>query len=274
VQQNEYELPPGPDDKIWSRYRVALNQLLWGPGFTHPGGADYILNLARQLGPFGKGMKLLDLHAGLGGGLAAIVKKYGVDADGLEPSAPLSQVAQALIAEQKIKPAPTIKSYDPEKLELEDYTYHAILAREILYLVKDKKNFLTKISQSLHERGQLILTDFLKPRAGATSPQLQSWADTDGKAQAWDVEELVHYLKNDLNMEIRAIDDISDKYAKYISRGWKAYLARAVEKVPPKDWLPSIMSEVNLCVRRVEVLQSGDLRLIQIYARKKSALDS
>src|SRR5689334_18485435 len=51
---------PVADEKAWTPERISVSQLVWGDGFTFPGGADYALQLAKTL-CLAKDKSLLDL---------------------------------------------------------------------------------------------------------------------------------------------------------------------------------------------------------------------
>src|SRR5690606_36765044 len=88
---------PDPN-RPWETPRVVLAQMLWGAGFSHPGGAEEALKLAKPFA-LNPAMTVVDLAAGLGGGARAMVDAFGVWVSGYEVDRELAAAGMQLSAQ-------------------------------------------------------------------------------------------------------------------------------------------------------------------------------
>lgn len=263
-----------PEDPIWPRMRLALAQQVWGARFTGAGGEELALATLKHFSPLSRGMYVLDMNAQIGGTVQLLASKYGAQAEGLEMSETLVKIGQSLLLESKLEPPPIIQDYNPETIELDPHQYDAILMPEILALVTDKERFLNEAYRALKERGQLIITDFVLGQEGLQSKKIMDWTRSEPyRPNLWSEDAIISYLSDELNMEIRKVENITPKYKRYVSRGWKQYLEKAAQNPPGDEWRSTLMREVNFWVKRIEILDSGDVQFTRITARKKAATD-
>lgn len=261
------------DDSLWPSIRITLAQDIWGEGFCNPGGVDYVFSLAKNFSPVMRGMKLLDVNASLGGSMAWIAGKYEIEAEGLEVSESLQRAGKAFLAQCGL-PSMSLKTYTPESLNLVPQSYDFILAREFLYHVADKKEFLDQLCNALKDRGQILFTDLVRVNPGELSVEASEWGSKLLSSYHFErLEEIKALLQARDDMEIRAIDDITPRFIKEISIGWRRYLERLSEEEPDSKFLPWILHEVEIWAKRIDILQAGELRLYRFYARRKAAMD-
>ncbi len=261
------------DDAVWPSIRLTLAQQIWGEGFCMAGGMDYVLSLAKHFSPLVKDMILLDANPQLGGGMLWISKKYDLTIHGFESCQPLLRSGKAYLARMGAQIVP-LRNYNPEKFELAKDYYDCVLLREFLYQVDKKELYLNQICQSLKDRGQIIITDLVRVKSGEPSKRLQDWINNEpGTVKLSNIETTLAALKERGDIEIRGIDDISSRYAKEIVTGWKRYLSTVIEHVPRREFLPWILKEVKIWAKRIEMIQSGELAVFRIYARRKPILE-
>jgi len=144
----------------------------------------------------------------------------------------------------------------------------------LLFRIQNKKHYINQLCDSMKERGQLVITDFVKTNEGPPSPRLAEWQSLESAdIHLGSLRDIVDIIKSRDDMEIRAVDDITARYTKEISSGWKQYLHKVDEELPDSRFLPWILKEVRMWAKRVELLQSGDVRLYRVYARRKPAME-
>src|SRR5277367_2673347 len=69
----------------WSLERIKVAELIWGDGFTFPGGADHVLQMVKPM-TLTSAKSMLDIGCGLGGATRAIAKTFGTWVIGMEES--------------------------------------------------------------------------------------------------------------------------------------------------------------------------------------------
>ncbi len=261
------------DDPIWAESRIDIAQEIWGDGFCSPGGMDFTLALAKHFSPLVAGMSFVDLNANLGGSMVAIGKKYNLSVHGFESYDPLMRAGKDYLTRSESLSMP-LTLYKPENFDLPKDGYDCALIREFLFQVEDKEYFLNKVCDGLKDRGQLLITDFVRAEDGAPSGRFNEWVDMESRTPyVLSLDGTLDVLKKRGDMEVRAADDISKKYIKEITVGWKKYLDRIVDDLPDPSYLPWLLREVTLWAKRIEMLQSGEVALYRIYARRKPAME-
>lgn len=261
------------DDPIWAGTRIDIAQEIWGDGFCSPGGLDFTLSLAKHFSPLVSGMSFADMNANLGGAMTAIGKKYNLTVHGYESYEPLLRAGQDYLKRADALNMP-LKHYHPDKVILPKDAYDCVLIREFLFQVEHQEAFLNKVCDSLKDRGQLLITDFVREKDGAPSGRFNEWVDMESRTPyVLSLDGTLDMLKKRNDMEVRAADNISKKYIKEITVGWKKYLDKIVEDLPDPSYLPWLLREVTLWAKRIEILQSGEVALYRIYARRKPAME-
>jgi 16S rRNA A1518/A1519 N6-dimethyltransferase RsmA/KsgA/DIM1 with predicted DNA glycosylase/AP lyase activity len=104
---------------VWGEHRRKLVQMLWGQGFTMPGGAEYAINLVNGflLNP---AVSMLEVGACLGGGTRAVVDKFRAYVTGLEPDEELAKEGMAISKVYSISDKAPIHPLDIKSLELKE----------------------------------------------------------------------------------------------------------------------------------------------------------
>lgn len=100
-----------------------------------------------------EGSRVLDIGSGLGDTVNFLIKEYGMDASGLEPS-------ELLIAEAALKyPGITVMKGVGEKLPLDDGSLDGAFAECTLSLMNDLDAVISECSRTLKTGGYLIISD-------------------------------------------------------------------------------------------------------------------
>ena len=168
------------DDHEWTDARVAFCRRLWATSdeddeMVEPGGSAYCNTLLTPAA-VNSSKSILDLSAGLGGGVRYLVGALGLWVTASEPETELAKRAQQISVKRGLGKRAPVSVYDPDNLSLPPNKYHAVLLRERLYRMHEKQNMLNIIRQSLKPKGSLILTDFaLANDADADSDLVAAW---------------------------------------------------------------------------------------------------
>ncbi|MEE8334793.1 MAG: hypothetical protein V3R85_13180, partial [Alphaproteobacteria bacterium] len=138
--------PPGTKPlsgprEIWSPSRRVVAQMIWGTGFTLPGGEEYVQDLvsAFSLTPADS---VLEFGCGLGGGTAAIVGRFGAYVTGFERDAGLRSDASARAITLDIDDKVNLEPLEKQLVDLRSNFFLGALVREVLGSVEDKEDFL------------------------------------------------------------------------------------------------------------------------------------
>lgn len=100
-----------------------------------------------------EGSRVLDIGSGLGDTVNFLIKEYGMDAIGLEPS-------ELLIAEAALKyPGIAVIKGVGEKLPIEDGSLDGAFAECTLSLMDDLEAVISECSRTLKDGGYLIISD-------------------------------------------------------------------------------------------------------------------
>lgn len=262
--------PPGTKPisvprETWSDSRRAVAQMIWGEGFTLPGGEDYVLDMvnAFSLTPADSA---LEFGAGLGGGTAAIIGRFGSYMTCFERDAALRDAAAAraitLGIDDKVNSAPL----QDQPADLRGNFFLGALVREVLYTVQDKDDFLFKIIQALKAEGQLVVTDLIfEPDADAA--EFEAWRDAEPEPCFPTTVDDVRNTFTRNNMVVRTAADESDEYRAMVIAGWGALLNRIDSNMEPV-LAEALVREAELWARRIAAIDAGVLRYYRFVGVK------
>lgn len=253
-------------ERPWETPRVKLAQMLWGEGFSHPGGAEEALKLVK---PFGldPAMTVLDLSGGLGGGSRAIVEHYGVWVTGLEQDREFAEAGLQLSTMAGVAKKADIGVFLPEKLEIRAGSTDCILCRDVFHSVADKARMLHVIGQALKPRGQFLFTDYmLADHAAADSASVKAWLAVEPMpVELWTLDDHTRFLADE-KLDVRVTEDITDSVRRMAIGAW-ANLTTATEGHTLAPELKAcLVSELDRWMRRIAAFDSGHLKVFRVYA--------
>ena len=252
----------------WETPRVLLAQMLWGAGFSQPGGADEAIQLAK---PFAldPAMTVIDLAAGLGGGARAVVEQFGVWVSGYEADPEYAAAGMELSAQAGLGKKAEISLSLPDDLEIRTNSVDCVMCRELLHKVADMARLLHVVEQALKPSGQLVLTDYMLSEPGrADSAAVTAWRQSTGNtAELWSLDRYTLALGAE-KMDVRVTEDITAAARRMTLGAW-AELTRTLAGATLAPPLAQCMvDELERCMRLVAAIDSGDLKLFRIYALK------
>jgi ubiquinone/menaquinone biosynthesis C-methylase UbiE len=266
-QLDEMELMDSVE-QVWTPTRIELVQKIWGPGFCRPGGTDFTIQQVKNFSPLTEGMNFMDANAGLGGALMAVAESFPLAIQGMEANEAIFRQGRALLAKAGTQVIP-MRFANPEELEMPKEALDCIYARDLLVGVGGKARLLQQFCQGLRERGQMLLVDLMMPDEVDPKPVRRWLAQQSISSVPWTASHFEKSIRSNPDMECRAQDDITDAYIEQIVNGWRAYLQTLLVARPSKKFLQIVLKEVVYWAELVELMQSGKLRYMRLYARRK-----
>lgn len=257
----------------WSEARIGLSQKIWGEGFSSPGEEDYILSLVKSLG-LTPAMSVLDLGAGLGGAGRVMAQNFGCWVTSMEANPDLANAGNETSVKMGLAKKAPVEHFDPETIELKENAYDCVFSQGALFTMPGKERLLQQIDGSLKDRGQLLLTDFVKTEAASDDGALSEWiAKEPLKPQVWSIEDYTSYVEA-LGYDVRVIEDMSDRFKTMVLKGWAAFLSSIDKAGLDHETGAALVTEVELWTRRTQTLESGALRVSRLHALKAGNLIS
>jgi len=262
--------PPGTKPvstprELWSPERRTVAQMIWGDGFTLPGGDDYVRNLVNAFA-LTPADSALEFGSGLGGGTAAIVGRFGAYMTCFERDPGLRTDAEARGVTLGIDDKVKLEPLQDKLAGLRSNFFLGALVREVLCTVDDKEDFLYRIIQALKTEGQLVVTELVLEE-DEESPQLDAWLDAEPQhillASREDV--IGTFKKN--KVVVRTAEDQSDDYRRMAIAGWVRLLDRLDSNLEPA-LADALVSEAELWARRIAAIDAGTLHYYRFVGVK------
>ena len=262
----QYEVPK----QGWETSRASLVQKVWGPGFASPGGREHILTMVKTFG-LDPAMTVLDLGTGLGGAARVMCEKFGVWVTGFEADEALAEAGMALSVKAGMGEHVPVKVFDPEKFQYKPNSVDCVFSKEFLFTIEKKQEFLATIELLLKKKGQFLFTDYVLAKPHWRSETVTKWLDREPvKAHPWAIATFEEALAN-LQLEIRVTEDVTEAFRTLVIQGWSDYIGATPRGSVGEDSAPTLIDEVELWTRRVQAIDSGDLKVCRVHAFKKDS---
>jgi ubiquinone/menaquinone biosynthesis C-methylase UbiE len=268
--------PPAPplteeakkNDK-WSAERIKVAELIWGDGFTFPGGADHVLRMVKPM-TLTSAKSMLDIGCGLGGATRAIAKTFGTWVIGMEASPALATAGMQYSEMAGLAKRAPIQHFDPATCELPSKKYDAVCLRNIFSNITDKKRLLTQCERALKPGGSILVSDFALKQHGVKSAALTTWFEAeDHPPQPGVLEEFKKDFEH-LKLDTRVAEDMTAEFRGIVVEGW-ANLATILQgKTVEPGEATALAKEIKLWQLRLAALDSGDLRVVRLFALKRT----
>jgi len=259
-----------PPKQRWETSRVTLVQKVWGEGFATPGGRNHILNMVKIFG-LDPAMTVLDLGAHLGGAARIMCGDFGVWVTGFEADEALVEAGMALSIKAGMGEKAPIHAFDPATFEHKQGSVDCVFSKEFLFTVADKKKFLKAVEDLLKPKGQFLFTDFVLAKTHLRSPTLENWIENEPqKPRPWSLEDYQVGLAG-AKLDIRVAEDITKTFRALVIKGWADYTESTKSGSVGMETAPTLVDEVELWTRRIQAIDSGDLKVCRIHAFKKNA---
>ena len=248
----------------WPTETLEILQLIWGDGFTSPGGPDFVLELVRTLAPV-PDSTILEIGSGLGGGARTIAEEFGARVLAWELDPDLAAEGASQAKANRMQDKAKIQHLDPANVEFPSNKCKGALVRDALHRIEDKEALLTAVVGAVNAQCDVVITDFMT--AGA-DPSVDAWTVGEGGAFfLWD-EDAARASLAGLGLDVRGIHDNTEAYLSMILRGLGELTRTLQERRPPRQQLIPTVNEVERWARLATALESGALRHLWITALK------
>jgi SAM-dependent methyltransferase len=263
------ESPPvdeTPSIATWSPRRQQIVQLLFGEGIHQPGTEAQIRALTAPLG-LNPNMSVTELGCGMGG-MTRLLARDGIWVDAYEPDQELSEAALALARREGIKQRTNIKHALLDDIQFKRRSLDAVLSKEGLMSVQDKRLLLSKLRAAMKPGGQLMFTDFL-----LTGPEgsrvYEVWMDREPvKPTLLTPDDLQAELES-LGFTILLIEDVTEEYKAGVIDAFAKYAAdiklrgSSVED-SEREW---VICEGEHWAIRISAMDAHIIRLFRCFCR-------
>ena len=257
-----------PPKQRWETSRVTLVQKVWGEGFESPGGRKHILNMVKIFG-LDPAMTVLDLGAGLGGAARIMCGDFGVWVTGFEADANLAEAGMGLSVKAGMGEKAPVHAFDPDTFEHKQGSVDCVFSKEFLFSVADKPRFLKAVEVLLKPKGQFLFTDFMLAKPHLRSPTLKNWIENEPQTpHAWALEDYEAALAG-ARLDTRVVEDVTKAFRAMVIKGWADYTESTRPGSVGIETAPALVDEVELWTRRIQAIDSGDLKVCRVHAFKK-----
>lgn len=252
----------------WETTRLKLAQQVWGEGLIGPGGEEQILSMIKFFG-LDPAMSVLDLGAGLGGATRCMVENFGVWVSGLEADPDLSEAGMALSTKAGMAKKASITYFDPNNFEMKPNSIDCVFSKEFLFTVENKRVFLKEIENLLKGRGQFLFTDYMFGEKHKGGPLFEKWLQNEPRMpHVWSVNDYERAL-SELHLDIRIVEDNTSTFHNQVITAWSSYINSIQKSGLDEEIAPALVDEVELWTRRMQLIESGELRVCRVHALKK-----
>jgi len=262
--------PPGAKPisaprELWSAPRRRIAQMIWGDGFTLPGGEDYVRTLVNAFA-LSPADSALEFGSGMGGGTAAIVGRFGAYMTCFERDAALREEARGRMITLGVDDKVNIEVMGDRLPDLRHNFFLGALVREVLSTTEDKEDFLFKIIQALKSEGQLVVTDLVFD-PDAASAELEAWLDVEPETHFPATVDDVRKILVQNKMVVRTASDDSADYRAMAIAGWLHLLSRIGSGIDPV-LADAVVVEAERWVRRIAAIDAGALHYYRFVGVK------
>jgi len=261
------EAPPPKD--FWGPERILVGQMIWGDGFTFPGGGAFAADLAQAL-VVNRNSLVMDIGCGLGGGTRTIVERYGSKAYGFDLSPELARAGDALSAKAGLDLRAPIAHFDIEAPGWERGQFDAALLRNVVSIVTDKVALVRRIAESLKRAGRLVLIDWALAEDERQGAAFGAYIEGEPRPPYLGTVGQLTYLVETAGFTVRTTEDYTEKFAPIVLEGW-----RRIESLVGQGTLKpaegqALLNEAQLWSRRIGAMKAGELAIARIEAHKKA----
>lgn len=253
----------------WPEAKLRVLASLWGEGFLGPGGAEEVLALSKPLGLTGV-HSVLQFGAGLGGAARALAAQWGCYVTGYECDPDLAALGAALSAKLKLERKAELRHLDPASPAIRRNFFHHALALEALWRHADKLSLLGALVAGVKPSGQLVLTDLV---IGDVTPSASKafalWAACERTEPHLAGERAMTALMTRQGLDVRIVEDITGRHMSQTLTAWSSFVQDLARDRPAPAYAARIVEEAERCLRRLDLMRAGRLRLLRWHAIRR-----
>ncbi len=262
-QSNQARVLPGPR-REWSRERIYVVQLLFGPGHHGPGSDLRISDMIAGL-DLTPEMRTLELGTGLGLVARTIARETGAWVDSLEPDKALATAARKLAAGAAGGEKIVIGGVLFDDSDSKCVPHDAVVSLESLHRFSEPARWLTDARERMTSTGKLLLTDFAVCD-GVDKAKLDGWVElSPAPPNLWTLAEL-RTMVEQAGFLVEDIADESEFCVRGILQELQAFSSRLREQPLPEHWREWVMVEVEYWARLAAMIEHGRLQLQRMTA--------
>ncbi len=265
---------PPMDGKVvvkdsWPPERIKVAQLVWGDGFTFPGGERFALDLARALG-LADGATAMDLGCGLGGGTRAMAREFGAWMEGYELSLDLARAGDAASRAANMERKAPIGLLDVVDGSFKPKRYDGAVVRNVFSLVSEKPKLLTRIRHGLKPDARLVIADWVVSQDDAMGEALEAYRLGEATAPRLStIDRFVAQLA-EAGFHVEAGGDITGAFRNVVLEGWARIDGIVAHGELAAAEGKALMDEAQLWSRRIAAMASGELRFARLLAVRRA----
>lgn len=265
--------PPPPDPEEieptiagWPPRRLHVVQTLFGEGCDKPGGEALIRQLTQPLG-LTPNHSITELGCGMGA-MARMLARENLWVDAWESEAALVDTALQLARHEGIKQRANIRVSALDDLQFKRRSIDAVLSKEGLIGVQDKRLLLAKLRGALRPGGQLMFTDFLLT-GSEQSRVYEVWREREPVQPHLLTPESLRAELESLNYTVMFLEDASQEYKNAVLDAFSNYAAQiklqgAQADPIERDWA---VSEGEHWAIRISAMDAGCIGLYRCFCR-------
>lgn len=268
----------GPKEKveipIEISHLIKVSEMLWGKGYSSPGGKSFIDLWGQQLS-LTKEKSTAYLGAGLGGQARELNLSTGAWVTCFERHPEMIAVAADEAMMGGLAKKVTSAGYNPEDFELDAEKFNAVIAKEEFTTIENKQGAIESVANGMKPSAMFMFTVYT-----AASPDLDSkkavemFGDLTGTPMLWTEEQYVKCLEG-AGLDIHINETLSDKYVEFISEAWGRFQS-IVDSIKSGDESDlekaSLLKMVGISAEQWThislALASGEIELRRFLARK------
>ena len=267
-----HEEPPPDPESAWTPQRIEIVERLWGEGCLWPGGSDEVLRVAVPFG-LSAASSLLYLGAGTGGPPLRLAGELGVWVHACEADPVLLSVAARRVQRAGVALAKraTMLGWDPAVPSFRKHAFNHALAIEALRGPRPEDT-VAAMCAAVRPGGQIGIVETIAPQPlAAHDPLVAAWSrlerrDLPVAGVDWVMRPLAR-----LGWEVRVNEDVSARHVRLAVTGWKRLVREMRQERPPPRRAAAVVTEAELWLRRIQLLRSGQLRVMRWLAISTAA---
>ena len=255
------------EQEMGDRLRVA--EMIWGPGYTHPGSEETHIEYAKTMRLSGeKSMAVVGL--GLGGPAREMARDTGVWVTGYAWPKSIADAAREQSKNAGMAKKVEVVDFNPDKDEFPADKYSGVICLAELAFVGKKTALVKKMFDSLKKGGAFLVTDYVVEEGAEVGGFDPSW----GRPNFW-TEDQYKTIIQKCGFDFRVGEDLTGDHLSLIEGAWKGW-ERIVEDIKGSNlaedvinrMLKIMITEANLWADRQEALKSGALRYFRFFGMK------
>lgn len=263
------EVQTRPEEPVtpWPEGRRKLAQLVWGPGFTAPGGAALATELIQPLG-LDSSSSMLEIGAGMGGSSRTIAADSGAYVTGWDLDAELADEGTVQAEVHSLDKKASVHCLDPENYAFKPNFYNGALVHEVLHRFEAKEDLIKAVVDAMKIGGQIVIFELFFEKT-ASGSALEEWISSEGNpVYPWGIDAARQFLADQL-IDIRVTSDDSERYCTSALKSWADFVEHISETPVGDDLVIHLSREADRWSKRVAAMKSGDLRMYRISGIKQ-----